>query len=147
MEQNNLKKNAFKFIKNRIDFKVFLFSFIGFAVISLLLVIVFFAWYPNSILFSGLALGFLFSSIGYLFLILSGKLLFFSKNKFWYILMFFFRLVIYSIPIIIFSYHQNLFCLYTIIVGICLYPLTTFFINIGLKDKGDNQNGSTITCN
>ncbi|WP_425380669.1 MG406 family protein [Spiroplasma endosymbiont of Stenodema calcarata] len=81
-------------------------------------------------LYSGLVLGYLFSLIGFLIICFSGWLLSISLNKYFFILLYLVRLVIYAIPIVIYAKNTSFFSIYTVIVGLSLCPLSALFVNI-----------------
>ncbi|WP_419335376.1 MG406 family protein [Spiroplasma endosymbiont of Sarcophaga variegata] len=92
-------------------------------------------------LYSGLVLGYLFSLIGFLIICFSGWLLSISLNKYFFILLYLVRLVIYSIPIVIYAKNTSFFSIYTVIVGISLCPLSSLFVNIKFSSHKHRKEG------
>lgn len=139
MVQNKKNKLNLKFFFKRIEYKLFITSLIFFLIIKILLTILYLILKLNVTLYIGLFLGYLFSLIGFLIICFSWWLLSISLNKYFFILLYIIRLIIYSIPLIICFKNDILFNI-LIIIGISLCPLSSLFLNIKLSKLFVNNN-------
>ncbi|WP_416375138.1 MG406 family protein [Spiroplasma poulsonii] len=116
-------------------------SLIMFLGIFAILTIIYLTLKQDWTLYSGLVLGYLFSLIGFLIICFSGWLLSISLNKYFFILLYLVRLVIYAIPIVIYANNTSFFSIYTVIVGISLCPLSSLFVNIKFSSHKHRKEG------
>ncbi|WP_408988053.1 MG406 family protein [Spiroplasma poulsonii] len=116
-------------------------SLIMFLGIFAILTIIYLTLKQDWTLYSGLVLGYLFSLIGFLIICFSGWLLSISLNKYFFILLYLVRLVIYAIPIVIYAKNTSFFSIYTVIVGISLCPLSSLFVNIKFSSHKHRKEG------
>ncbi|WP_144060300.1 MG406 family protein [Spiroplasma syrphidicola] len=97
-------------------------------------------------IYTGLGLGYLFSLIGFLIIIWSWWLLSISLNKFLFVLLYFFRIFIYLIPIVIFVKAPNSFSIITLAIGLVIYPLSALLVNIKLPLKHRKLRKEVANC-
>ncbi|WP_374941391.1 MG406 family protein [Spiroplasma citri] len=134
-------KNHFK----GVEYKLSIISLIIFLGILIVLTMIYLTLKRDWTLYTGLFLGYLFSLIGFLIICFSGWLLSISLNKYFFILLYLVRLVIYAIPIVIYAENTSFFSIYTIIVGISLYPFSSLFANVKFpihQRRKEGKNGN-----
>ncbi|WP_400248662.1 MG406 family protein [Spiroplasma sp. ald] len=134
-------KNHFKGIK----YKMSIISLIIFLGILIVLTMIYLTLKRDWTLYTGLVLGCLFSLIGFLIICFSGWLLSISLNKYFFILLYLVRLVIYAIPIVIYAENTSFFSIYTIIVGISLCTFSSLFANVKFpihQRRKEKKNGN-----
>ncbi len=144
MELNKKSKLNWKKPFKGVQCKLSIISLIMFLEILVVLTIIYLTLKRDWTLYSGLVLGYLFSLIGFLIICFSGWLLSISLNKYFFILLYLVRLVIYAIPIVIYAENTSFFSIYTIIVGISLCPLSSLFANVKFpirKHRKEEKNG------
>lgn len=119
-------KNHFKGVECRMSI-ISLIMFLGMLIV---LTIIYLTLKQDWTLYSGIVLGYFFSLIGFLIICFSGWLLSISLNKYFFVLLYLIRLIIYAILIIIYANNTSFFNIYTIIVGISLCQFSSLFTNV-----------------
>ncbi|KAF0850126.1 MAG: MG406 family protein [Spiroplasma poulsonii] len=141
LELNKKNKLHWKKHFKGVEYKMSIISLIMFLGIFAILTIIYLTLKQDWTLYSGLVLGYLFSLIGFLIICFSGWLLSISLNKYFFILLYLVRLVIYAIPIVIYAKNTSFFSIYTVIVGISLCPLSSLFVNIKFSSHKHRKEG------
>lgn len=128
MGLNNNKncKNIIKYVK----YKISIISLIIFLLFICIIIIINFLLNCKINLLLGLILGYLFSFIGFVVILFSEWLLNINLNKFFFILFYLVRLIIYSIPILIYKKYSIYLNIYTIIIGLNIFSWSPLFIHI-----------------
>ncbi len=144
MELNKKIKLNWKTLFKGVKCKLSIISLIMFLGILIVLTMIYLTLKRDWTLYSGLFLGYLFSLIGFLIICFSGWLLSINLNKYFFILLYLVRLVIYAIPIVIYAENTSFFSIYTMIVGISLWPFSSLFANVKFpihKHRKEEKNG------
>ncbi|WP_374696625.1 MG406 family protein [Spiroplasma endosymbiont of Polydrusus formosus] len=144
LELNKKSKLNWKTPFKGVECKLSIISLIMFLGILIVLTMIYLTLKRDWTLYSGLFFGYLFSLIGFLIICFSGWLLSISLNKYFFILLYLVRLVIYAIPIVIYAENTSFFSIYTIIIGISLCPFSSLFANVKFpihKHRKEDKNG------
>ncbi|AKM53711.1 hypothetical protein SERIO_v1c01140 [Spiroplasma eriocheiris] len=135
LEPNKKNKLIWKNKFKGVEYKMSMISVIALFGILIIVTILYLTLKWSWTLYSGLMLGYLFSLIGFLIILFSGWLLSISLNKYFFVLMYLVRLMIYAIPIIIYAYWDEYFNIFTIIIGLSIFSFSALFLNIKLPKR------------
>ncbi len=134
-KNSKIDKNKLNVWINNIEYIILFISIMVFLLFIIMLLIIKYVFVLKFNLLWGFSLGYVFACASFFVGVISIKLTLKYKLVFLYYFLFFARMFVYGIPIVIYSQFESAFNILTIVIGLSIVWISTFMTSIFLNFK------------